>query len=225
MQDKDTPAPRRRRKETRRTAGRPASSSGVGKERIVEATLALLRDKAPEALTVVEIAAAAKVDPALVRYYFGTKKGILRAAAVSLLDDVQARSRAVLDEPGLLRHRIRTRLQMLIEALRRNPQFMNLVLKEIYSDEESQQEVGDLNTVARRGLALTQFVLNPTQDDKPIRDLDPRYLHVAILGMCTFFMDAQPMLAVLFKEPPGSEALEQGYIDFATELLAQGIER
>lgn len=225
MNNSDTPAPRRRRKEPRRTAGRPASSSGVGKERIVEATLALLREKAPEALTVVEIAAAAKVDPALVRYYFGTKKGILRAAAVSLLDDVQGRSRTMLDEPGPLRHRIRMRLRMLIEALQRHPQFMNLVLKEIYSDEESQQEVGDLATVARRGLALTQFVLNPAKCDKPVRDLDPRYLHVAILGMCTFFMDAQPMLAVLFKEPQGSDALVEGYIEFATELLAQGIER
>ncbi|MBU7573552.1 MAG: hypothetical protein KAF64_09375, partial [Hydrogenophaga sp.] len=60
--------------------------------------------------------------------------------------------------------------------------------------------------------------------DKPARELDARYLHVAILGMCTFFMDAQPMLAVLFKERPGSDALVQGYIEFATELLAQGIE-
>ncbi len=224
MKDNDTPAPRRRRKEPRRTAGRPASSSGVGKERIVEAALELMRHKAPEALTVVEVASAAKVDPALIRYYFGSKKGLLRAAAVGLLDDIQERSRLVLDEPGPLRHRIRTRLQMLIDSLQRNPQFMNLVLKEIYSDEASQMEVGDLNTVAKRGLALTQFVLNPIPGDKPARELDARYLHVAILGMCTFFMDAQPMLAVLFKDRPGSDALVQGYIEFATELLAKGIE-
>lgn len=225
MKDNENSTPRRRRKETRRTAGRPESSSGVGKDRIIEAALSLLREKAPEALTVVEIASAANVDPALIRYYFGTKKGILRAAAVSLLDEIQGRSRTMLDEPGLLRHRIRTRLQMLIDALQRNPQFLNLVLKEIYSDEEAQQEVGDLNTVAKRGLALTQFVLNPAAGDKPVRKLDARYLHVAILGMCTFFMDAQPMLAVLFKDQPGSDGMVKGYIEFATELLAQGIEQ
>ncbi len=32
------------------------------------------------------------------------------------------------------------------------------------------------------------------------------------------------MLAVLFKDRPGSDALVQGYIEFATELLAKGIE-
>ncbi|WP_382327108.1 TetR/AcrR family transcriptional regulator [Hydrogenophaga sp. UC242_50] len=104
---------------------------------------------------------AAKVDPALIRYYFGTKKGLLRAAAVGLLDDIQERSRLVLDEPGPLRHRIRTRLQMLIDSLQRNPQFMNLVLKEIYSDEEAQMEVGDLNTVAKTGAGVDAVRAQP----------------------------------------------------------------
>ena len=224
MNDNDI-EPRRRRKEARRTAGRPVSSSGVGSDKIIEATLSLLRSRTPEELTVVEIASAANVDPALVRYYFGTKKGILRAVAISLLDDIQERSRLMLAEQGPLRDRIRTRLRLLIESLQRNPRFLQLVLKEIYSDEEGGQAVGDLSNVANRGLALTQFVLNPVAGDKPTREVDARYLHVAILGLCTFFMDAQPMLAALFKNDAGDGDMIQGYIEFATELLAQGIER
>lgn len=203
----------------RRTAGRPNLGSGVGRERIIEAARDLLRSHSPEELTVVEIAAAAEVDPALVRYYFGTKKGIFHATANAMLEQVQARTAQVLAEQGPLRQRIRSRLELLISLHEENPRFLELVIKEIYgSDPEPGEEPQDLAAIARRGLALTQTLVGDSHA------ADPRFLHVAILGLSTFFVDARPMLKVLFGPQADAASIREGYIETLTEVLARGLE-
>ena len=57
----------------------------------------------------------------------------------------------------------------------------------------------------------------------PLDAIDPRFLHVAFLGLCTFFVDAQPMLKVLFNGEQGAEDLTGRYLDFATRLIMHGI--
>ena len=103
----------------------------------------------------VEVAAHARVDPALVRYYFGDKKGVLHAAAKRLLDQVQDRGQVLLAGEGTFEQRVRQRLEALIGALEDHPRFMQLVIQEVYAvDADSAPDaVKDLQTVADRGLA------------------------------------------------------------------------
>ncbi|MBL0422000.1 TetR/AcrR family transcriptional regulator [Ramlibacter sp. AW1] len=208
----------------RRNAGRPNLGSAVGRERIIEGTRELLRSHAPEELTLADIAAQAEVDPALVRYYFGSKKGVFRATANALLADVQARSAQVLSEQGPLRERIRRRLELLVGFHEENPRFVQLVLKEIYAAPPEEGSDGeDLTAIATRGLALTQSLLGDLRNDAGHLP-DPRYLHVAVLGLTTFFVDARPLLSVLFDGEADEQQVRQGYIDSLTELLARALE-
>ncbi|HSV84836.1 MAG TPA: TetR/AcrR family transcriptional regulator [Ramlibacter sp.] len=203
----------------RRAAGRPGSGAAVGKERIVQAALALLREQPPEKLTVVEIASAADVDPALLRYYFGGKKGVLRAAAQTLLADVQERSAEVFGKGGSLRDRIRKRLELLIALHEEHPRFLDLVFNEVYAANEEADAPADVAEIVDRALVLTHTMLG----DSP-SGADERYLHVAILGVTTFFVRARPLLDQLF--PAAShESVKLGYIDFLTDLIAKGLRR
>lgn len=216
-----TTAPSKRK---RRAAGRPDQNHSVGGDKIVESALQLLKTTSPEKLTVVEVAAHARVDPALVRYYFGDKKGVLHAAAKRLLDQVQDSGRAALGGQGTFRQRVRHRLEVLIRALEDHPRFLQLVINEVYAvDADSTPDAAvDLRTVADRGLALTRALLE-AGDEPKLRDVDARYLHVAILGICTFFMEAKPLLNVLFESRLQDARMTSAYIDFATELLTQGL--
>jgi AcrR family transcriptional regulator len=220
--EKKSRAPRKRKP---RPAGRPDQQASVGSSAIIDAALELLRTVSPEKLTVVEVAARAHVDPALVRYYFGDKKGMLHSLAKFLLDEVQERGRDLVDQRGPLRDMIRGRLEMLIEALEQRPHFMQLALKEIYAagDTDDLQAASDLKTVAERGLQLTQDILKADGQSKSVRQVDARYLHVAILGICTFFMEAKPLLRALFGPQVADAELTRGYVAFATELLARGL--
>lgn len=221
---KNEPAEQQLKNQRKRTAGRPSEGSLVGQEKITNAVIEMLRQRQPQELKLTAVAAHAGVDPALVRYYFGNMKTLLQATAKKLVDDIQERSGSALLAQGSLKERIRTRLQLLIDVLQDNPRFLQLVLNEIYQSGEQASDTQAIEIVANRGLELTQVLLNAPDSPVATRQVDSRYLHVAILGMCTFFHDAQPLLAILFKGEKGSQAILDGYVDFATELLTRGLE-
>ncbi|HTM96356.1 MAG TPA: TetR/AcrR family transcriptional regulator, partial [Croceibacterium sp.] len=63
---------------TRRGKGRPtASQSGVGREVLITAARDLLQELPPAQVTSTAVARRANADPALVRYYFGTRENLL----------------------------------------------------------------------------------------------------------------------------------------------------
>lgn len=172
-----------------------------------------------------QIAGAAQVDPALVRYYFGDKGGVLHTAAKTLLDQVQERSGAVLSETGTLKKLIRSRLELLMDALSRHPRLLELVLKEVYGQAgRSAKDREDLERVAQRGLVLTQSLLDNAREKSSLRtNVDARFLHIAILGVCTFYVESLPLVRVLFGEGADQGDVRMKYLDFATELLAKGL--
>ena len=132
----------------------------------------------------------------------------------------------MLDEEGTLEVRLRKRLRMLIEALKDNPPFLQLVLNEIYAADKQAHSAATLRDVAFKGMELSESLLKPrVGSDAKVQDIDPRFLHVAILGLCTFFMDAQPMLRVLFDDVDGTQDLTERYIDFAANLILKGISK
>jgi len=177
----------------------------VGKAAIIDAAIALMKTKTPQELSVLEIATAAGVDPALIRYYFTNKQGLMRAAATHIMDQLQARSQVMLGQDAPLEARIRKRLVLL------------------YSHVDTPERIDTLQGVASRGLALSEALLVGREGDPPLDAIDPRFLHVAFLGLCTFFVDAQPMLKVLFNGEQGAEDLTGRYLDFATRLIMHGI--
>lgn len=70
---KPTKAAKSGHRAPRRSAGRPTEDTVVGKTAIINATVALMRTKTLRELSVVEVAAAAGVDPALIcRHSCGT---------------------------------------------------------------------------------------------------------------------------------------------------------
>ncbi|AZG08491.1 TetR/AcrR family transcriptional regulator [Pigmentiphaga sp. H8] len=216
------PSPRKKPR-IKRSAGHPTERTMVGKAAIIDAVIALMKTKTPQELSVLEIATAAGVDPALIRYYFTNKQGLMRAAATHIMDQLQARSQVMLGQDAPLEARIRKRLVLLIEALKDNPRFLQLVLNEIYSHVDTPERIDTLQGVALRGLALSEALLVGRDGDPQLDAIDPRFLHVAFLGLCTFFVDAQPMLKVLFNGEPDAEDLTGRYLDFATRLILHGI--
>lgn len=208
---------------SRRAAGRPSEKTAVGNVAIVNAALDLLRFTVPEKLTVVDVAATANVDPALVRYYYKDKAGLIRAALAHMLADVQQRSIALVTERDSLEHRLRNRLALLIDVLRENPHFLRLVLSEIYHGGAADQNGDTLDTIAHRGLSLSETLLHSDTGEVISQDIDPRFVHVALLGLCTFFMEARPLLEVLFKDGPGFAELTERYLDSVAKMLTRGL--
>ena len=71
-----------------RRQGRPPSDNAQGlRDKIIAATRELLRTRPPDTISRADIARAATVDPALIRYYFGTRNDVLSAVAKTFMND------------------------------------------------------------------------------------------------------------------------------------------
>ncbi|WP_277964550.1 TetR/AcrR family transcriptional regulator [Pseudomonas sp. RIT-To-2] len=200
--------------------GRPAHKVAIGREGLIDATLGLLRTCSPTDLTLQDIARQVNVDPALIRYYFGGKDGLLRAATLQLLDVTQLGSQAPEDGQDVEKMLYR-RIRLIIDIGRQNPHFVQLVLREIYQGQDPQTGEA-LDTIAQRGVALSEALLQARPPVPGMPEIDARMLHVALVGACTFFATAQPLFNVLFTDS-SDEALAQQYSRFLTDLLLRGL--
>lgn len=212
----------------RRQAGRPSERDSVGRDAILQSAISLLRHKSAEQLTLSDVAADAKVDRALVRYYFRDKTGVLKAVAVQLLGELQGRSQAMFSQRGSLEEKIRMRLELLIDVMHEMPQFADLVFKEIYVAENGREggaghDEGIAQGVVDRGLALTRVLIDSAEVDAAGRQSDPRFLHLMMLGACVFYANSGPLLQRMFGDRSSERDLTDEYIAFVTRMLMRGL--
>jgi len=210
----------------RREAGRPHQRESVGRQGLIDATLLLLRSTVPEELTLRAIALSAGVDPALIRYYFGGKDGLLREATMHLMDLTQQQGELRI-QGGDVQTMVRERIRLIVDIGQKNPHFLKLVMREIYAGEETagEQSRAFLASTAKRGVAITATILDARPGSAvKLPDVDARFLHVALIGACTYFATAQPLFEVLFADTGGRrEELAERYVDFMTDMVLRGI--
>jgi AcrR family transcriptional regulator len=207
----------------RRGKGRPGEDGTVGKEAIVASTIELLRTRSPESLTLLEIAANAAIDPALIRYYFGNKDGLLTATVSRLMADRQEAHRALMPQQGSVEERLKRRIATGLEQQRANPNFHRMVVERIFDGQTADAREA-LEMTAARGLALTVGFLHAGSGDTELRMVDPRFLNLALIGMCEFFVSAQPLVETLCGQPM-DDALLDSYADFVVDLIVNGLKR
>ncbi|MFG0600735.1 TetR/AcrR family transcriptional regulator [Delftia sp. WSY_4] len=213
-------------KKPRRNSGRPLADDAVGRDIILQTTVNLLKTRTPEQLSILEIAAAAGVTRALVRYYFSSLKGLLQEVTESLMRELQNRMEVALRTQGTVEERVYQRLLLRLDFMREHPQFERLALSEIYhyeSEEEPPPSGTPLQRITRRGLELTSTMLMDGAQASHPAQVDPRFIHLAILSISAFLPTARPLLAELFGEGPQADQQVEHYLHFMSHLLAERI--
>jgi len=210
-------------KKTRtRAKGRPDAVDGVGREALLQATIEELRSTSPEALTLAGVAARAGVHPALIRYYFGDKNGLLQNAVQVLVEQGQEAARSKIESNAPLAEKLTDRLSSMIALIQANPHFHRLVLDKVYGQTGVAAKEQLLSRITSRGMRLTIAMLHDSSG-APARPVDPRFLHVAIIGLTEFFVPAKPLLQELFGADADMEDLKSRYIHFLSDLLLHGL--
>ncbi|MBK7116808.1 MAG: TetR family transcriptional regulator [Proteobacteria bacterium] len=203
----------------RRSRGRPGSKQGaVGREAIVASARKLLEKLPPHKATISSIARSAGVDPALVRYYFGSREELLLAVIEDILATWKFTHPPQAEGPaaklaGFVRDM--TDFALNVRSMQR------LMIDECANSKSSEvrRRVRELNAGAVSRHAL---MLHPEKQGK-VSSTDPLFMHVAIIGMCEFFAAAQTMIAPLVPEGMDSKELAERYKDFIVRLVLDGL--
>ncbi len=205
----------------KRNPGRPNASDAVdAKESILRATIGLLKDRLPAQVTNTMIAREAGADPALIRYYFGDRSSLFLAVAQELMKTGREPPPAApMDAEQFLKWRVGGTLRF----ARKARSMQRLMVDELAesSSPEVREAVRDMNA----GLVTLYSEILDNQIGEEIADVDPLFLHVAILGVCEFFTSAQSVILPLSEPGTEGDQLAERYQAFVVDLLLNGLRK
>lgn len=202
----------------KRGKGRPKRvDATIGRERILEITAEFLRHHSLAELTMVGIAKAANVDPALVRYYFNSKDGLLTELISKLTTESTTSGLRFLSDSGPVDHRLKRRLRTLLERGADNPFYHELLIDRIFRRDDAAARAV-LDDLARRAL----HIANKLMDDTELRRVDPAFLHLMTVGACSFFSTSKPLLDALRQKESTNRTLDE-FAEFMADVLLNGL--
>jgi AcrR family transcriptional regulator len=209
------------RDRSRRGQGRPSltSKSVVGRDELIDATLALLREKAPSEIGRLDVARKAGVDPALIRYYFGNMSGLMTEVTTILSRQMHAQMAAAEAAAENSEDRLRNRIAAIVKIMSQTPFLNDLIVEQILYGAKETAKVARQEMVSD-SLATLQALVEEGIRTKRFRSLDPKFLHIAIVGMCDFFFTGRPVLDELFG--PGQPSSGE-YVEFVSNLILEGL--
>ncbi|MFT5372780.1 MAG: TetR/AcrR family transcriptional regulator [Lysobacterales bacterium] len=203
-----------------RSRGRPANiKSGELQQRLLDTAESLFAEQGYAATSIREMAEHANVNPALVHYYFGTKKDLLIAVmdrallplAKAISDMKSAESVNVEDLAGLL-----------FNMLGKHPSMPKLLTREVMLSSGETREIFAKKYAPRLGGALPGLLAKEQKLGHVNSDFDAGTIALMLMSLCIFpFVArsiAEPQLGISY----APDGLEQ-YLDQIKKLLSNGI--
>lgn len=224
MSTSDRPTRGRPASKQKRLQGRPSlNDEMIGREKLLDATEIVLRTISPAKVTRNDIAEAAGVNPSLIRYYFKDKNSLLTALASRIIDKNLKMLRDTLSFSGTAKEKLAKRILLFLKIHNDYPFYHQLIYEQLWLGATDFQKrvrfdiVGpffsELNAIYNEGHANGEF-----------RTVEPRFLHVAVIGVCDLFINAPYMIKELFGKEEIDGDLINEYGNFVVDLVFKGIQ-
>ncbi|MCP5144448.1 MAG: TetR/AcrR family transcriptional regulator [Gammaproteobacteria bacterium] len=203
---------------TKRGKGRPlAAGKTVGREALIDATRQLLQTLTPAQVTVTAVARQAQVDPALVRYYFGSRENLLLEVAQAIARDIKG------DLPADAAVTLADLVHGAFQFTRSAKHMQRLMIEELdlARSPAVREKVREWN---QKPVLDYQRMLEQESGAEPA-EFDALFLHLAVIGISDFFVAGAPLIRLLV--PPGTDmkALSNAYENFIVRLLMDGLRK
>jgi AcrR family transcriptional regulator len=183
--------------EAKRRPGRPKDDAR--RRDLIQETLRLLQSNSPSDLSRLDIARAAGVDPALIRYYFGDKDQLFGEVVELIAAEIVDAGTSALTGPGTARERILRFVRGSHAVHIRHPHYHQLILHQITHGRKAKirRMRTEMSRLLRKNLLS---VLRDGEKAGELRVVDPGMLGIAIIGMCEYFSSSWGPVAALLGE-------------------------
>ncbi len=207
---------------TRRSPGRPRQDAL--RNALVIGTMQLLQTTPPSELSLREIARAANVDPALIRYYFGDKYGLFAEVIALIAAEIVRAGSAALASRGTAKERLTRFVRVNFEGNIRHPHYHQLILDQItHGRPEPVRKIrSEISRVLRKELI---DLMRDGEKSGELRVVDPGYLGIAVIGMCEFFCSSWGPVAALLGDTTESalDKSSKAYGKFIEDFVVQAL--
>lgn len=191
---------------------------------ILAAAADLFADRGFSGVTIKDISAKARVNSALIYYYYEDKEGLYRAVLRYILGEISTRiGSAIAVVPSPVEG---VRLFVLAQAERffENRNFARLVLRELFDHGSVRLEV-PMNSVLANALRPLMALIAQGQKDGVFRtDIDPRFALFSTVSQVAYFTIAQPLVANVMGTPAGVPLeISRAYAQHAAEWALRAL--
>lgn len=187
----------------RGAARRPGRPEGAAHRETVRANLLgaareLFAKHDFTATAVRDIAAAARVNPAMIHYHFGDKEGLYRAMLQEAIGPVLQEIQDLMGHGGQSQTTIHDVFDALMSALAREPWVARLIVREVLAEEGPFRETFIREFAAKGGGRVPQLLEREVSQGRIRRDLDPTLGALSFLSMALFPFIALPVAEKVF---------------------------
>jgi len=208
--------------ERKRGKGRPSGAeAAVGRNRILELTAEFLKTHPVSELSTVNIAKVAGVDPALVRYYFGSKNGLLAELISKSTGERTALSLRYLSDAGTVDKKLKQRVRSVLQANVDSPYYHEVMVARIFNAEDDAARA-ILNDLAQRGLYLAEKFMADGERSGELRAVDPAFFHMLVVGACSFFVTGRPLQEAMRGRKVNDRTLD-AFAEFFVDVVLNGL--
>lgn len=158
------------------------------RERLLEAATELAAAQGFETCGLREIAARARVSPAMISYYFGDREGLGEALYRRAFERVSERVRALVDAPDFARRDgLDDLVQIHVAAMTADPWLPKLIASEILAHGTSPLRSRLVRDLTRGPLMAMIHWLEEEQLRGRLRsEIDARWMAISIASLCAF---------------------------------------
>lgn len=202
----------------------------TSKEKILEAAVALFASKGKHGPTMEEIAARARINKAMVYYYFSNRDNLFRQALVYIFTQIFKQVVGPLALPQAARQNA---VELLEKTIRRhfrlisqNPTWARLVFSSLVNEEEDLLwAIEEVRKKAPRlsPLALLALIEKGIAENE-LRPVDPAQAAVSIAGINLVYLLSRPIARVLLGlDSKAEEAFLQAREESVIDLIFYGL--
>lgn len=187
------------------------------RERLLDGAAALIIEARRIDISLSEIAARTGLNAALVKYYFGSKTGMLVALARRDAERALREMDQLLRKPIAAREKMRLHLRGIMEAYARSP-YLNRLLHALLRGPDPAAAAELRDHLARPVLECQRRILQEGRRSGEFREVDPAIFYLSATGACDQFMQLDDLLA-LEGGAAARENFQSRYADFVVNML------
>lgn len=223
-----TAAKSKNRTAPRRRPGRPRGETHTETIRasLLKAARELFAQRDFKATSVREIAAAARVNPAMIHYHFGDKDGLYRAMLEDALGPMMRRLQTLAEAPGNAHEEVPLRevLAGVMTTFAREPWLARLIVREVLAEAGPFRDTFIREIAPRAGGRLPKLLGRAIEQGQVRADLDPTLGTLSFMSLMVFPFIALPIAEKVLGIRM-TDAFVERLVDHTTRMFYEGAGR
>lgn len=196
------------------------ATKSSSRTQLLQAAAALMSERGSIEVSLSEIAQKSQLNSALVKYYFGSKNGLM----MELVKEILGRALIQMDELVEMDldpvEKLKLHIKGIITVYFRYP-FVNRLIHAMFQAPETAKEVAE---AISKPLAKTQRrLLQEAVAQGRIREIDPMLFYFIVLGACDHLFFGQHILHHCFGVDEIDDNLRRRYTDTLLDMVLTGL--